>query len=302
MTAFEPAGGATGQPWLELGTRDIPLTSPFNIGRSPKCRHVINNTTASREHTLLQFDEMERRWLLIDLGSTNGTYLNGQRIIAPVALRNGDRIGVGDQTLVFREPCLAQAPLDEPDGDVADQTVLAIARVPCWLLIADVRQSTQWIQKLSHEEWITHLRTWSGECAHIVQGSGGVINEYLGDGLLAFWRDGPALPATMVDVLNRFQALESASGMGFRVICHHGMVSFGAGMSSGREKLAGPELTFVFKIEKPAGQTGRKINLTQAAVVRLGSEAESVEIGECEVGGFAGTHKLYGLAGNAPGA
>jgi DNA-binding CsgD family transcriptional regulator len=41
-------------------------------------------------------------WVLRDLGSTNGTYLNGKRVLADTALRAGDEILVGETRLVYR--------------------------------------------------------------------------------------------------------------------------------------------------------------------------------------------------------
>ncbi len=279
------------QPWLAADGEYIPLSSPFNIGRSSKCRHVIHDVKASREHTLLQYNDIERRWLLIDLGSTNGTYLNGQRITQPVPLYNDDQISIGDVILVFHEPEAGDQ--TENVYTVLDRTVVSINQAPCWLLIADVKQSTQLIQQISQQEWSEKLRIWAEECKHIVHGSGGLINEYMGDGLLAFWRDQPGQKSRMADVLKQFNDLESASGMDFRIVCHYGLVGIGGGMSSGLEKLAGEELNFAFKIEKPAGRTGKKINLTQSAVARLGDILETLETAEAEVAGFAGTHKLF---------
>lgn len=289
MTEFDPQN--PNQPWLAAGGEYIPLSSPFKIGRSSKCRHVINKVNASREHSLLQYDDVERRWLIIDLGSTNGTYVNGQRIMQPVPLRNGDQISIGDEILVFHKPDTGDQ--TENAYTISDQTVVSIDQAPCWLLIADVKQSTQLIQQISQQEWSERLRIWAEECKSIVHGSGGLINEYMGDGLLAFWRDAPGQQSGMADVLKRFNVLESASGMDFRIVCHYGLVGIGGGMSSGLEKLAGEELNFVFKAEKPAGRTGKKINLTQAAVARLGDELQALETGDFSVPGFAGSHKLF---------
>ena len=280
-----------GSAWLFQDGERLALTSPFNIGRSSKCRHVVDNVKVSREHTLLQFDEAVRHWLVIDLGSTNGTYLNGKRINRPTVLRDGDEIGIGDARLIFHNPSTDSG--QEGDATLSDQTEIAIAHKRCWLLIADIKQSTRLIQEISQAELSERLRRWARECEAIIQMSGGLINEYMGDGLLAFWQDTPDMPLRMGQVLKLFDDLQSATGLEFRVICHSGMIGIGGGMSSGLEKLAGKELNFIFKIEKSAGLTGAKITLTESAAKRLLPVVPVRELGAFSVAGFNGAHKLY---------
>src|ERR1700722_1304656 len=55
----------------------------------------------SREHLAIEGDGSE--WVVRDLGSTNGTLVNGERISEPRILRSGDRIMAGQVTLVYRE-------------------------------------------------------------------------------------------------------------------------------------------------------------------------------------------------------
>jgi len=252
----------------------------------------------SREHTLLQYDDAEGHWLVIDLGSTNGTYLNDQRIARPVFLRDGDEIRIGGVTLVFHEPGSASS--DATELTTSEQTAIAIAQKRCWLLIADIAQSSRLAQQLPQGELSAKLHRWARECDSIVQASGGVVNEYLGDGLLAFWIDTPRTDARIVQVLGRFGALHSKSGLTFRVVCHTGVIGIGGGVSSGLEKLVGRDLNFVFKIEKSAALTGRKVNLTSAAADRLSVLMELEQTGTYEIPGFAGTHKLYAPLSRAP--
>ncbi len=278
--------------WLSCADgQQLALTSPFNIGRSSRCRHVLDDAKVSREHTLLELDEVEGHWLVIDLGSTNGTYVNGQRIARPMPLKDGDEIRIGDALLVFHHPSMD--PGYAADLTVAAQTEIAIVRKRCWLMIADVVQSTRLIQELPHAEWSAKLRRWVGECEAIVKTSGGLVNEYLGDGLLAFWLDTPAMETRIAHVLRRFGRLESESGLAFRIVCHYGMISVGGGISSGLEKLVGRDLNFVFKVEKTASITGRKISLTEAAARRLSALMELEPTGAFSVPGFEGMHTLF---------
>jgi pSer/pThr/pTyr-binding forkhead associated (FHA) protein len=63
------------------------------IGRSPYCSMVIDNETLSRVHAAVSMvdDGVEIR----DLGSSNGTYVNGVRITAPTQVKPGDEIMLG---------------------------------------------------------------------------------------------------------------------------------------------------------------------------------------------------------------
>jgi len=63
------------------------------IGRSPYCSLVLDQDTLSRLHATLQIagEDVE----LTDLESSNGTFLNGERIGAPVTVKPGDEIRLG---------------------------------------------------------------------------------------------------------------------------------------------------------------------------------------------------------------
>lgn len=71
---------------------------PAVIGRSSDQIHLSDHT-ASRRHAEIRPDNGS--WLLVDLNSSNGTYLNGQRVVNPTVLRHGDQIKVGSTLLVF---------------------------------------------------------------------------------------------------------------------------------------------------------------------------------------------------------
>jgi pSer/pThr/pTyr-binding forkhead associated (FHA) protein len=63
------------------------------IGRSPYCSLVLDQDTLSRLHATLKVagEDLE----LADLGSSNGTFVNGERITAPVRVKPGDDIRLG---------------------------------------------------------------------------------------------------------------------------------------------------------------------------------------------------------------
>lgn len=70
----------------------------FTIGRDTGCDMVLGDPTVSRWHAGLEREA--DGWLLDDLGSTNGTRLNGWRVRAAVPVRHGDLVSFGAVTFV----------------------------------------------------------------------------------------------------------------------------------------------------------------------------------------------------------
>jgi hypothetical protein len=100
-----PAPAGTGATLLIHEGGSSPRTvriggGTVTIGRLPECEVVIHDPGASRRHAQLR--EQQGVWTLIDLGSTNGTQLNGQTV-QQRALGDGDRITIGTTVLEFRE-------------------------------------------------------------------------------------------------------------------------------------------------------------------------------------------------------
>lgn len=72
------------------------------LGRAVENEIVIVSKRASREHAHLRRDG--RRVFLDDLGSTNGTFLNGERVLGSIQLRDGDEISIGEVVFTFHDP------------------------------------------------------------------------------------------------------------------------------------------------------------------------------------------------------
>ncbi len=68
--------------------------APQTIGRSANNGVVINDPEISRRHA--QITPQGEGYVLEDLGSTNGTFVNGARLSQPMALKHGDSISFGD--------------------------------------------------------------------------------------------------------------------------------------------------------------------------------------------------------------
>lgn len=81
-----------------IGTRSILGEAAMDIGRGSACQLILDADSVSRRHARIEWNGREHR--LIDLESTNGTFVNGSRIKDAI-LRDGDRIGIGKALLKY---------------------------------------------------------------------------------------------------------------------------------------------------------------------------------------------------------
>lgn len=90
------------------------------VGRGGNCDIVINNFAVSRHHCTIR--EVKRKWILFDEGSSNGTFVNGQKVVQH-ELKHKDRVVLGKHTLMFDqfgagvEAIRKQEPNEDDAGD-----------------------------------------------------------------------------------------------------------------------------------------------------------------------------------------
>ena len=87
--AREPAATLTLTRGPEAGLRFDLGAAPVTIGRQDQCEVQVPGTWVSRRHARLAWTGTG--YIVEDLGSTNGTFVNGERVSGPRALRSGDR-------------------------------------------------------------------------------------------------------------------------------------------------------------------------------------------------------------------
>jgi hypothetical protein len=96
-----PAEVVREQVTLTVDGRVVPLTAGrVVVGRSRECDVRVEDGNVSRRHFEL-VQESPTAWAVADLGSTNGTEVNGRRVSGRRRLDDGDRITIGSTELVF---------------------------------------------------------------------------------------------------------------------------------------------------------------------------------------------------------
>jgi hypothetical protein len=81
------------------GKRLVVGPAGVTIGRSRQCDVVVNDANVSRQHAEIR--PRGGSWVLVDLGSTNGSSLNGRRIEGPEVIKPGDEVEVGTSKIRF---------------------------------------------------------------------------------------------------------------------------------------------------------------------------------------------------------
>jgi len=92
------------RPWLDVDGDYYPLLAAITVlGRDNSADVILDDPGISRQHTEIRVTSDGPHLIanIRDLGSTNGTFVNGERITSQ-RLTDGDRVNVGRTTLIFR--------------------------------------------------------------------------------------------------------------------------------------------------------------------------------------------------------
>lgn len=279
--------------WLENADgRRWPVAATCSLGRSATNDIVIEDGKVSRRHALIHKQDDAEYWV-IDLGSGNGTYLNGRRVIQPTRLADGDVLLLGDRSVSFRQ--VAARPISEPRASqISAQTIISIKDAPCWLMVADIKGSSAMAARLSPTDMAIQVGRWMGSCKEIVDTHGGAINKYLGDGFLAFWIADAIETEHIVDALRAMKALQSGGeGPRFRLAVHYGSVAFGGSASHGEDSLSGVDVITAFRMEKIAGDLACDLMVSEEARRKLEGALAFRDLGAHLVSGLDGPARRF---------
>ncbi len=115
--------------WLQLGQDRFPVRQgETTLGRSHYCTIVLQSARASREHAAIRAEE--ERITITDLGSLNGTAVNGHRISEPVELEVGDLITIGSQQIALIESSLSDDSANTVEGEVVTRSRPGVKTLP----------------------------------------------------------------------------------------------------------------------------------------------------------------------------
>ncbi|MGZ5552566.1 MAG: FHA domain-containing protein [Chthoniobacterales bacterium] len=276
--------------WLETDGRPrFPIHGNCSIGRSAKNTIVIESQKVSRRHAVVNLQDAGEFWL-IDLGSSNGTFLNKRRVHQPIRLSDQDQIIIGETVFAFHQPIAEDS---GHDTALLERTIRQIENVPCWLLVADIENFTPLSRSLTSDKLATVIGGWVATCKEIIEAHEGMIDKYLGDGFLAYWREDENAAKNVAATLAELKQAQAKNEPRFRLALHFGLVAIGGVPSMGEESLMGKDVNFVFRMEKLAGSLGILLLTSAAGKAKLKSLMKCQPAGAHSLKGFEGNHEFF---------
>ena len=279
------------QAWLEREGQQQILEGSCSIGRATLNTLVLDSAKVSRLHAIIHSERAGAFWL-VDLGSSNGTFLNKRRIHEPTRLRDCDQITIGGKTFIFRQ---SRDSSDRPRSTAPVLTLQEeIEEVPCWLLVADIKNFTPLSRELLSDKLAMLVSSWLATCKDTIEKHAGVMNKYLGDGILAYWPDEAGTAKNIVAVI---AALKQAQNRGpeFRFVIHFGSVAIGGVSAIKEETLMGSEVNLAFRLEKLLASLGEQCGISDAAHAKLEGLLSSRPLGDYELKGFETKRALFAV-------
>ncbi len=160
----------------------IELADRLTVGRSTTNQLVLEDQKASRNHAEIRHLG-GGRYRVSDLGSANGTWLNGRRVTAPRELENGDQLVIGATRLRF----VAQVNAEVQNAVSATGTALFLRDEKVVVLVADIRNYTSMSEVLPGRGFSRIVSDWFRQASEIIEKHGGTIDKFIGDAVMAYW-------------------------------------------------------------------------------------------------------------------
>jgi len=231
---------------------------------------MLESRSVSRLHALIQRRDAGDL-ALVDLGSRNGSFVNGIRVGFPVTLHHLDQLLFGDQQLVFHHPARAASTPAAPCADPRNVPTTALhTHSLATIVVVDIRDFTPLARTLPESQLSQTIGTWFLRAGEIAQSRGSWAQKYIGDAMMAVWaHDRPGdLAADVRSALRAVAEIHCATAEVGRAVGLPEPLRIGAGVNTGTAILGGPDYTALgdtvnaaFRLESATRQLGLGVAL-----------------------------------------
>jgi hypothetical protein len=168
---------------------DPSIQPNLTVGRSASCNITLQDHRASRHHADIRWSG--RYWQVVDQGSTNGTYVNGMRVHRPHDLGQGDRVTIGETTMVLRgeshqpaAPPMPAQPQHMPPRQSAGPAVQSEPstglKAAFWVVVALLGGAVVFLASGALLPWLRVEGSMSEDLGPLIQGATDIISSLMG--------------------------------------------------------------------------------------------------------------------------
>ena len=289
---------------------EIEVGNTATIGRGRDNSVCLpTNPHVSRQHAIVRCHNAWQ-YQIMDLGSRNGTYVNGRRVITPVLLEHGAVVRISNNEIIFE-----QTEGSDPDssydvtlatGTDAHHEESAVVAI----MVCDIREFSTMSEILPEDSLARTLGEWFRVAGNLVQDNGGTIDKFIGDAILAYWVGEAGTGASVASAFSTGATLLEKSlsqrwpdhpdkPFKIAVALHHGTVTCGnIGLVAQRDAtIIGDAVNTVFRIEGLMKGLGQKLAASGDFHALLPEPAKPAfdDLGEHQLKGKHQLVRLFGL-------
>ncbi len=288
---------------------EVEVGNTATIGRSRDNSVSLHfSPHVSRQHAIIRCHNAYQ-YQIMDLGSRNGTFVNGRRVITPTILNHGAVIRITNNELTFEqyEQASNDSTYDVTIAAGTDSTKDLSATVA--VMVCDLRGFSTMSELLAEEELARTLGEWFRDAGNIVHETGGTIDKFIGDAILAYWPRENDQSAEAARALESALKLITASskrhwpGPGAKpfdiaVAMHHGVVTCGnIGIVAQRDAtIIGDTVNTVFRIESVMKPLGQKVAVSHDFLTSVANPPVPFhDLGDHQLKGKNQAVRLFGM-------
>jgi adenylate cyclase len=183
----------------------LKIDEPCHIGRTAQNQIQLSSDQVSRHHALIRADKASG-FLIYDLGSRNGTLVNGRRITVPTELRSDDLISIGGFDLRFVQQ--EASPEPESGSLISGETVVNVSLREITIIVADIRGYTDLCRQIGEVRIAEILQSFNTSAGAMLETMVAWSVKYIGDAVMAIWVHRAPRMASVLAGLRAIAALQ----------------------------------------------------------------------------------------------
>ena len=288
--------------------RRFPLVAgqTWAVGRGDGCAVLLDSRSVSRLHALIQ-RRSSGEYFLVDLGSRNGSFVNGRRVSVPMGLKDQDRLLFAEEELTFCNPLGAVEP-GSPAGSTRNTPTAALnAQSLTTIVVVDIRDFTPMARKLSEAVLSQTIGTWFLRVGQVAEQRGSWAQQYIGDAMMAVWvhDDASTIPADLARALRAVCEIERTTTEVSRSLPLPTPLRIGAGISTGPAILGGTDYTALgdtvnaaFRLEAVTKNIGLGVALGEGTfrALEVPDESSPFQCRRVQLKGYEGSSVAWAIS------